>query len=183
MGDGPRTAVALLLRAWESSGDRLERRCTGLVDDELLWEPVPDCWNLVVDPAQPGGWSYPYDFDPPEPHPMTTIGWRLVHLAADNWIYTEHAWGPGLRNFPDLPVHGSTAEVLADWRASRGPVTAWLSSAADEQLWQPRPSHLGEPRAAGDVVRILLDEQAHHGAEIALLRDLYLRRDDLNTAG
>jgi hypothetical protein len=29
---------------------------------------------------------------------------------------------------------------------------------------------------AGEVVRILLDEQVHHGAEIALLRDLYPRR-------
>jgi len=25
-------------------------------------------------------------------------------------------------------------------------------------------------------MRILIDEQTHHGAEIALLRDLYLRR-------
>jgi hypothetical protein len=29
---------------------------------------------------------------------------------------------------------------------------------------------------AGEVIRILVDEQTHHGAEIALLRDLYVRR-------
>lgn len=35
---------------------------------------------------------------------------------------------------------------------------------------------------AVEVVRILVDEQVHHGAEIALLRDLYLRREELGTA-
>ena len=173
---GADIGVQLLRRAWDISADRLEERCRGLSTDELLWEPVPGCWNLVPDPQAPGGWSYPYDFAPPRPHPVTTIGWRLVHLAADNWIYTEHAFGPGVRNFPDLPVHGTAAEVLTDWRASREPVKAWLDTADDEDLTDLRPSHLGDPLAAGEVVRILLDEQTHHGAEIALLRDLYLRR-------
>ena len=168
-------AVELLRRAWESSADRLEQRCADLTDAELLWEPVPGSWNLVADPGHPGGWTYPYDFDPPRPHPVSTIGWRLVHIAADNWIYTEHAFGPGVRNFPDLPVHGTAAEVLADWRASREPVMAWLDAAEDEDLTELRPSHLGGTLPAGEVIRILLDEQTHHGAEIALLRDLYLR--------
>jgi hypothetical protein len=169
-------AVELLRRAWGSSAERLERRCAGLTDAELLWEPVPGSWNLVADPEHPGGWTYPYDFSPPEPHPVTTIGWRLVHIAADNWIYTDHAFGQGVRNFPDLPVRGTAVEVLADWRASREPVKEWLDAADDEELTELRPSHLGEPLAAGEVIRVLLNEQIHHGAEIALLRDLYLRR-------
>jgi hypothetical protein len=66
------------------------------------------------------GWlDLPLRFDPLRPHPVTTIGWRLVHLIADNEIYMEHAFGPGARNFPDLVVRGTAAEVLADWRASR----------------------------------------------------------------
>jgi hypothetical protein len=42
-------------------------------------------------------------------------------------------------------------------------------------LLEPRPSHLGGSPTAGEVMTILLDEQIHHGAEIALLRDLYHR--------
>jgi hypothetical protein len=168
--------VDLLSRQWQVSGERLARRCEGLTDEELLWAPVPECWNLHRDPEHPGGWSYPYDFDPPEPHPVTSIGWRLVHIAADNWIYMEHAFGPGERNFPDLEVHGTAVEVLADWRASTEPVSRWLRFATDESLKELRPSHLGDPLSAGEVMRILIDEQTHHGAEIALLRDLYLRR-------
>jgi len=169
-------AVDLLARQWEVSRERLAQRCDGLADEELLWEPTAGCWNLHVDPGHPGGWSYPYDFDPPKPHPMTSIGWRLVHIAADNWIYMEHAFGPGKRNFPDLEVHGTAGEVLADWRGSTEPVSRWLRSATAEALRQLRPSHLGDPLSAGEVMRILIDEQTHHGAEIALLRDLYLRR-------
>jgi DinB superfamily len=165
--------VDLLRRGWSTSAARLERRCQGLTDDELLWEPVADAWNLVRDPA--GEWTYPYVFDPPQPHPVTTIGWRLVHIAADNWIYGEHAFGAGVRSFPDLAVAGTAAGVLADWRASRGPVESWLENAIDADLPEPRPSHLGGELAAGEVIRVLLDEQIHHGAEIALLRDLYLR--------
>ena len=55
-------------------------------------------------------------------------------ITASNWIYMEHAFGPGIAIFPDLEVRG-TADA------------------------------------------ILIDELTHHGAEIALVRDLYLRRD------
>jgi hypothetical protein len=52
---------------------------------------------------------------------VTSIGWRFVHLIGDNEIYMEHAFGPGLRNFPDLPVHGTADEVLADWETVADP--------------------------------------------------------------
>jgi hypothetical protein len=85
----------------------------------------------------------------------------------------EHALGPGLHNFPNLPVHATADEVLADWENSRRPVTAWLTSATDTDLLELRPSHLGGGRTAGEVMTILLDEQIH--PEIGLLRDLYRR--------
>ena len=105
---------------------------------------------------------------------MTTIAWRLVHLVGDNEIYWEHAFGAGRRNFPDLLVPATAGDALGKWQDSRAPVTEWLGQATDDDLDEPRPSHLGAPKTAGDVVSILLDEQTHHGAEIALLRDLHL---------
>jgi hypothetical protein len=84
---------------------------------------------------------------------------------------------PSLRRPQEGPhtVHGTADEVLADWENSRRPVTVWLTSARDTDLLEPRPSHLGGSRTAGEVMAILLDEQIYHGAEIALLRDLYRR--------
>jgi uncharacterized damage-inducible protein DinB len=169
-------ALAQLAMLWERTAERLYRRCQDLSDDEFFWEPVPGCWNIRPDPATAGRWTYEYDFDPPPPHPVTTIGWRLVHIAADNWIYWEHAFGPAARNFPDLDVPHTAAAALEDWSNSRRPISRWLRSATDEDLKEPRPSHLGAPKSAGEVLGVLLDEQIHHGAEIALLRDLYLHR-------
>jgi hypothetical protein len=166
-------AVGLLANLWETGAARLRRRCEGLSDEEFFWEPVAECWNVRPDPSSPSGWGYEYAPDPPLPVPLTTIGWRLVHIAADNWIYWEHAFGPGERNFPDLPVPSSAAVALDSWEGSRRAVSDWLRRASEEDLHELRPSHLDGPRSAGEVVSILIDEQCHHGAEIALLRDLY----------
>jgi uncharacterized damage-inducible protein DinB len=170
------SGVSVLLRLWEQSGRRLRERCRGLTDEEFLWEPVADCWNLRPDEGHVGGWSYEYEFAPEDPAPVTTIGWRLVHLSAGNRVYWNHAFGDGTLTFPDLVVPHTAQDALDGWRNSRVPVTAWLVDATDTDLAELRPTHLTERQmSAGDQVRILVDEQIHHGAEIALLRDLYLR--------
>jgi hypothetical protein len=170
-----RVAAGLLANLWERTADRLARRCAGLEDDEFFWEPVPGCWTVRPAPDAPSGWSYDYEWPAPQPAPVTTVAWRLVHIAADNWIYWEYAFGPGRRTFPDLDVPSTAAAAIRNWQESRAAVTAWLAAADDEALAEERPSHLGAPKRAGDVVTILIDEQIHHGAEIALLRDLYPR--------
>jgi hypothetical protein len=166
----------VLRRQWHTSGDRLEQRLAGLTDAEFFWEPAPGGWTVRRHPTLPGRWEIDYDWPPPDPAPLTTIAWRLVHIANGNWIYWEHAFGPAVRMFPDLVVPGSAEAAVAYWRDSRESISSWLEKATDEQLPEMRPSHLGEPRSAADVVMTLIDEQTHHGAEIALLRDLYLRR-------
>lgn len=171
------TALDILRRAWAASGDRLLDRCDGLTDQEYFWEPVPGCWNVVRGES---GWTYPYEYAPQPPAPVTTIAWRLVHIAADNWIYWEWAFGPGERNFPDLIVPSSAQAALRNWQDSRAPITSWLDTATDADLDETRPSHLGGTRTAGSVIGILLVEQIHHGAEVALLRDLYLRCPDMS---
>jgi len=175
MGD-PGTGVSVLLRLWEQSGRRLRERCRGLTDAEYFWEPVPDCWNIRPDETHVGGWSYEYEFAPADPAPLTTIGWRLVHITAGNLLYWNHGWGDATLTFPDVLVPHTADAALAAWRESRVPITAWLADASDEDLAEERPSHLPERTlAAGDQVRALVDEQIHHGAEIALLRDLFVR--------
>src|SRR5215210_8957961 len=170
------SGVSVLLRMWEQSGRRLRERCRGLTDQEFFWEPVADCWNIRTDGQHVGGWSYEYEFAPADPAPLTTIGWRLVHLAAGNRIYWNHAFGDGTLTFLDLVVPHTADSALSAWRESRLPITTWLSEASDTDLAEPRPSHLpSRQEAAGDQVRTLVDEQVHHAAEIALLRDLFVR--------
>jgi hypothetical protein len=175
MGE-PTSAVRVLLALWEQSGRRLRERCRGLTDEEFFWEPVPGCWNIRRDERHVGGWSYEYEFAPEDPAPLTTIGWRLVHLTAGNRLYWNHGFGDATLTFPALEVPHTADSALAAWHDSRVPVTKWLADANDDDLVELRPSHLPErTMAAGDQVRALVDEQIHHGAEIALLRDLFLR--------
>jgi hypothetical protein len=170
------SGVGVLLRMWEQSGRRLRERCRGLTDEEFFWEPVEDCWNIRPDDHHTGGWSYEYEFAPADPAPLTTIGWRLVHITANNRVYWNHAFGDGTLTFPDLIVPHTADTAVAEWRESRIPITAWLADATDADLTGLRPTHLSDrPMAAGDQVRTLVDEQIHHGAEIALLRDLFVR--------
>jgi hypothetical protein len=168
-----RGRVDVLARQWRDSAVRLDRRLDGLTDVEFLWEPAPGCWTLRPGLTSDEGWLLDYDEPAPEPPPLTTIAWRLLHLANGNWLYWEHAFGPGARMFTDLVMPRSADDARRYWRDSRRPITAWLDSASDDALDELRPSHDSSPRTAGDVVLILVDEQVHHGAEIALMRDLY----------
>jgi hypothetical protein len=60
----------------------LRPRLTGLSDDEYFWEPVADCWS--VRPAADGGWVMDGDVDESQGPAVTTIGWRLAHIAVTN---------------------------------------------------------------------------------------------------
>jgi hypothetical protein len=162
-----------LLALWTRSADRLDRRLAGLEDSEFFWKPVADSWTVYPTAA---GWTYDYEFPAPTPAPVTSIAWRLVHIAANNWIYWEYAFGAAKLTFPDLAVPSTAAQGLANWHASTAPVLDWLTTASEADLDQLRPNHLGPDLPVREIVAILLDEQIHHGAEIALLRDLYLRQ-------
>ena len=107
--------------------------------------------------------------------PFTTIAWRMLHVSDGNTIYWEHAFGPARRQFPDLAPHGDAAGAIAYLAESQRPVTAIVAEIDDGGLDELRPTPSAERWPAGRVLAVLLDEQLHHGAEIALLRDLYPR--------
>jgi hypothetical protein len=55
-------------------------RLEGLTDEEYFWEPAVGCWSLRQDGD--GGWMMdrqgPREPDPP---PLTTLAWCIVHVA------------------------------------------------------------------------------------------------------
>ena len=169
-------AVGALRELWMGSAGRLAKRMHGLTDEEFFWEPAQPAWSVRPDPGAPSGWQIDYPFPPPVPAPVTTIAWRLVHLANGNWIRWEHAFGSGERMFPDLPVPGTATDAVRYWADSRQPIEEWMETAAPLDLSDVRPNPVGDPLPAGRTLSILLEEQIHHGAEIALLRDLYRHR-------
>jgi hypothetical protein len=94
----------------------------------------------------------------------------MLHVSDGNTIYWEHAFGPARRQFSDLVPHGDAAGAIAYLAESQRPLTAIVAEIDDGRLDELRPTPWGEWWPAGRVLVVLLDEQVHQGAEIALLR-------------
>ena len=161
---------------WERTSARLR----GLSDEEYLWEPVPGCWTVRPhDPDRGGPWRMDGPEPAPSPPPFTTIAWRLEHTAdlyaAD---LTRRLLRPGAPAEPP-PIDGGVPPTAAAGidRISRAH-DRWRShlAAADEEVFD-RALPEDAPHWANGTgmayVLVMLDEFAHHGAEVALLRDLF----------
>jgi hypothetical protein len=171
--------VGLSDEVWQRTRARVE----GLTDEEYLWEPAPGCWTIR--PRADGTWRWDGALPRPQPEPFTTLAWRLWHVID---LYGEDRAPRWL----DLPPQGDAIGLDGPW--SEPPATAaaavvllerahdrWdahLALTDDERLSQPvgpvGGGYADRTRAA--YVLHMLDEFIHHGAEIALLRDLYAHR-------
>lgn len=68
--------------------NQLRPRLDGLTDEEYLWEPVHDCWSIrqlgeavSADPRGAGDYLIDWEYPEPDPPPVTTIAWRIGHIA------------------------------------------------------------------------------------------------------
>ncbi len=166
--------------------NQLRPRLDGLTDDEYLWEPVPGCWSIrpraEVDPAiarGSGPFALEYAWPPPDPEPVTTIAWRLGHIIT-GCLGERSAWHFGSPPAdPKTYEYAGTAgqalaqldEVYASWsNGVRGLGLEGLSRPCG-----PAEGPYAEYPLAS-LVQHINREVIHHGAEIALLRDLYRAR-------
>ena len=160
-------------------------RLEGLTDPEYLWEPVPDAWSIrprsearTAMAAGPGDLVIDFEFPAPVPAPVTTIAWRLGHvivgvLGARN---ASHFGGPPMDySSVEWPAEATTALGMLDDGYAR-----WIKGVRgldDADLARPVGEAEG-PFAAHPYSVLVLHihrEVIHHLAEVALLRDLYLR--------
>lgn len=155
---------------WDYS---LAPRLEGLTDQEYFWEPVGGCWNIRIND---GSASIDWEWPTPEPPPVTTIAWRLAHISIATFgIRASAHFGDGSVTIANATWPASAAEGI---EALRDHHRAWrdgVASLDDDQLRQPvgdkEPGW--EEHSMATLVLHLSREAMHHGAEIALLRDLY----------
>ena len=159
---------------------RLDRRLAGLTEEEFFWEPAPGAWTLHrreddrgVTTDGSGEWVFDYVLPEPDPAPVTTIAWRVVHIAAVNVLYWDYAFGPATASF-DLEFPGTAADALAWLASSQRQIVEAIDGITDPD--QERRTNWGEMWPTWRIVSTVVDEQIHHGAEINLLRDLYPHR-------
>ena len=154
---------------------RSRARMEGLTDEEYLWEPVAGCWSIRPrDGAFVTDWAWPE----PDPAPVTTIAWRLVHVCSS---LTEHGLRPVAfegtsANHVAPSIVPSTAGAAVE--AFEASVAHWrddISAVSEDRLWEPMGPEAGRyaDEPVGSFIEHIHDELIHHTAEIALLRDLY----------
>jgi hypothetical protein len=179
MIDWARLIVGQLEFYWDM---HLWPRMRGLTDEEYFWEPVAGCWSLrrgddgryVLDAAQPE----------PSPSPVTTIAWRMMHVAVGCFAMRSSAFFPepgdpdaGMWDPAHIPADlpGTAADGLAFLERSYRRWHDDIAALDDEGLGRPLGAK-GGPYARDPMAALIVHinrETMHHGAEMCLLRDLY----------
>lgn len=149
---------------------QLRPRLAGLTDAEYFWQPVADCWTVHPD----GGVDFSYP--EPAPAPFTTIAWRLAHVIVGVLAMRNHAhFGGPAADYQSWPYATDAATALAqldtEYRRWITGVRALTSADLDRPCGPAEGPYADEPMSV--LVLHINREVIHHGAEIALLRDLY----------
>jgi hypothetical protein len=164
-------AVSLLALQLDEAYDMIHGRIDGLTDDEFWWEPAPDAWTIRQQPD--GRWAADYAEPDPDPAPLTTIGWRLVHVAECKVMYHEYAFGPGRLEWPDIDSAHSPQAATAQLEEGQQRLVEDLQSVGPADLERSVMTNWGEQWPAWKIFRTMIHHDIHHGAEIGALRDLY----------
>jgi hypothetical protein len=162
---------------------QLRPRLEGLTDAEYFAEPVAGAWSVRprgtgTAPVQAGGGDFMIDFAFPEPvpAPVTTIAWRLGHVIVGvlGARTASHFRGPPC-DYDSFAYAGSAAEALDQLDAAYEGWMTGVKSLGEDGLQRPcgpaEGPYADEPMAT--LVLHINREVIHHGAEIALLRDLW----------
>lgn len=169
---------------WRS---QLRPRLEGLSDEEYFWEPVAGAWNVRPRASSSaetlwgtGEWAIDFVYPPPEPAPVTTIAWRLSHvLVGVLGARIAGHFGGEPCDYGSYDYPGTAGEALrrldALYERWLEGVRSWRGDALAAPVGDAEPPQYADaPRAT--LVLHINRELIHHGAEIALLRDLYAHR-------
>ena len=173
------------------SGDGTSVEVLPMTDDEYLWEPVPACWSVRRRSDGPGpratlltgDGEWGRDAAPaphPQPAPFTTIAWRLSHLSEMLALRADHTIGSHTLTRDDYRTSGGCAAAIAAFEADARAWREALLSADDavlDSVGRSTYPHGSDPEDPFiETVWWVNQELLHHGAEIALMRDLYRAR-------
>lgn len=175
--------LAPLLAQYEFALDRLLTRLGGLRDAEYLWEPAAGCWSVRPRTEQRTSLSYGADWvleferGAQEPGPLTTLAWRIVHLASGLAMRADYTTGTKSLSYDNCPVPGNAAravQALTDAGAAWHTILCESTDAHLDQVGRSSfPQGLDPKLPFLDVCWWVNQEVLHHGGEIGVLRDLF----------
>ncbi len=152
----------------------LRPRVEGLTDEEYFWEPVAGAWSVRRNPE--GRFIWETEEPEPDPPPFTTIAWRMAHIGDILAERANHHFGDRSYAFGSVEWPDSAAAAIEFMERGYSQWTQGLATLDDEVLEERRegpPGTLDAEFPFADVILHVNREVIHHGAEVALLRDLY----------
>jgi hypothetical protein len=169
---------------WEQ---QLRPRLEGMRDEEYFWEPVDGAWNVrprggaSPTPVQGGSGAMTIDFAMPEPDPppVTTIAWRIGHLVVGVLGARNHShFGGPPADYMSWDYAATADDALVQLDQTYAGWVAGVANLGPDDPAAPCGPAEGEwgERSMAELVLHIHREVIHHGAEIALLRDLYAHR-------
>jgi hypothetical protein len=168
--------MPVLMTGIDDAWNRLSNRLRGITQAEYLWEPVTPAWSVREAGA---GWEVDWADPDPTPAPVTTIAWRMWHIGSDCLAgYVSPSLGEWPLRVAGRQWFGEVEPALEELATAFQVFRARIADLGEDGLWRrlgPAYGPYAESTWA-DLVVHALDELAHHGAEIGLLRDLYLHR-------
>jgi hypothetical protein len=164
---------AQLRHTWVNARWALE----DVTEDEYLWEPAPRSWSVRRRSPSVQGWGTGEfvcedGWPPPEPVPVPTIAWRVIHLAAWTDIYRDWTFGDTRPRLRDFEIPGDASAGLAWLYRAQDDFTTAVDALDDASVFDLRPAHWGASLPVVHLVTSMLTEHVHHIAEIGVLRDL-----------
>jgi hypothetical protein len=166
---------------------QLRPRLDGLTDEEYFWEPAPGGWSVrrrgtSTAPISVGGGDFTMDYAlrGPDTEPLTTIAWRLAHIIVGLFgsRNASHFGGPPAE-YATHEYAGTAAGALAQLDEGHAAWVKGVRSLGADGLARPCGPAEG-PFAESSMAALVLHihrEVIHHGAEVSLLRDLYLHQE------
>ncbi|WP_375496600.1 DinB family protein [uncultured Jatrophihabitans sp.] len=165
--------LAPLLAQFDTSLELLLERLDGLTDDEYRWSPVPGAADLV---PVVGDELVAIENDGGEA--IRTIAWMLAHLVDGFLTRADHVDGTHSLAEAYGPFPSSAEEAVEQFARAAARWRSAVAGADGEQAGQvgysQYPGGLDRTLPFVDVVWWVNRELIHHGADIALIRDLYL---------
>ena len=158
-------------------------RLDGLTDEEYRWEPVAGCWSIrprseaIAPPVGAGEATIDFVVPEPEPAPVTTIAWRMAHIAIGVFgtRAANHFGEPGSVEYENTDYSLTADGGLAQLDRHHAAWVDGVRALGDQGLSKPCGPAEGPfaDNPLSDLVLHISREAIHHMAEIALLRDLY----------
>jgi hypothetical protein len=163
---------------------QLRPRLNGLTDDEYFWQPVAGCWTISPcgqssAPISLGSGEFTMDYAMP-PHdrePVTTIAWRLGHLVVVFASTNASYFGGPPADDSSFCYSGTSTGALRQLDEAHDAWVGGVRSLGAAGLARPQGPTQPPEYAEAPMAKLILFinmEIIHHGAEISLLRDLYL---------